>query len=67
MGFPKAKGDANGLDKKMGSTVAQDENSNINWQGTNKKIGNVNGRLTFGKSKVSDLNKGEDCTRANKE
>lgn len=58
MGFPKTKGDANGLDEKMGSTVAEDEKSNVNWQRGGQKIGNNAGRLKFGKSSVSDLNKG---------
>lgn len=58
MAFAKQKSDSNGLNKKFGSTIAADENSNINWQKSSQRIGTINGRVKFGKQSISSLNKG---------
>lgn len=47
-----------GLNKNYGNTIPEDEKSNDIPKG-GKTIGPINGALTFSKSNVSDLNRGE--------
>lgn len=62
MAFPKGINDANGLNKKFGSAIAEDEQSNKVPSG-GKKIGPIKGRITTSKSSVSSLNKGVSTCR----
>lgn len=58
MAFPKGKQSPNGLSKTFGNTIPEDENSNNVPKG-GKTIGAIKGAVSFSKSKVTDLNRGE--------
>lgn len=65
MAFDKALSNKAGLSKDFGNAIPADAQSNKGPTSGSKFIGNIKGRLSFGKSSVASLNAGEwgtNCT-----